>query len=77
MNMNFEKKERPIMVDMERNLLEDKNSVYRKELINMLLKFESDINVMIHDANDNNDLFERLNKVKTAIQKAKYTIEKF
>ena len=77
MNMNFEKKERPIMVDMERNLLEDKNSVYRKELINKLLKFESDINVMIHDANDNNDLFERLNKVKTAIQKAKYTIEKF
>lgn len=75
--MNFEKKERPIMVDMERNLLEDKNSVYRKELINKLLKFESDINVMIHDANDNNDLFERLNKVKTAIQKAKYTIEKF
>lgn len=65
------------MVDMERNLLEDKNSVYRKELINKLLKFESDINVMIHDANDNNDLFERLNKVKTAIQKAKYTIEKF
>lgn len=77
MNMNFEKKERPIMVDMERNLLEDKNSVYRKELINKLLQFESDINVMIHDANDNNDLFERLNKVKTAIQKAKYTIEKF
>ena len=77
MNMNFEKKERPIMVDMERNLLEDKNSVDRKELINKLLKFESDINVMIHDANDNNDLFERLNKVKTAIQKAKYTIEKF
>ena len=77
MNMNFEKKERPIMVDMERNLIEDKNSVYRKELINKLLKFESDINVMIHDANDNNDLFERLNKVKTAIQKAKYTIEKF
>jgi hypothetical protein len=75
--MNFEKKERPIMVDMERNLLEDKNSVYRKELINKLLQFESDINVMIHDANDNNDLFERLNKVKTAIQKAKYTIEKF
>ena len=65
------------MVDMERNLLEDKNSVYRKELINKLLQFESDINVMIHDANDNNDLFERLNKVKTAIQKAKYTIEKF
>jgi hypothetical protein len=62
---------------MERNLLEDKNSVYRKELINKLLQFESDINVMIHDANDNNDLFERLNKVKTAIQKAKYTIEKF
>ena len=56
MNMNFEKKERPIMVDMERNLLEDKNSVYRKELINKLLKFESDINVMIHDANDNNAL---------------------
>ena len=54
--MNFEKKERPIMVDMERNLLEDKNSVYRKELINKLLKFESDINVMIHDANDNNAL---------------------
>lgn len=77
MNMNFEKKERPIMVDMERNLLEDKNSIYRKELINKLLQFESDINVMIHDANDNNDLFERLNKVKTAIQKAKYTIEKF
>ena len=77
MNMNFEKKERPIMVDMERNLLEDKNSVYRKELINKLLQFESDINVMMHDANDNNDLFERLNKVKTAIQKAKYTIEKF
>ena len=77
MNMNFEKKERPIMVDMERNLLKDKNSVYRKELINKLLQFESDINVMIHDANDNNDLFERLNKVKTAIQKAKYTIEKF
>ena len=77
MNMNFEKKERPIMVDMERNLIEDKNSVYRKELINKLLQFESDINVMIHDANDNNDLFERLNKVKTAIQKAKYTIEKF
>ena len=77
MNMNFEKKERPIMVDMERNLLEDKNSVYRKELINKLLQFESDINVMIHDANDNNDLFERLNRVKTAIQKAKYTIEKF
>lgn len=75
--MNFEKKERPIMVDMERNLLEDKNSVYRKELINKLLQFESDINVMMHDANDNNDLFERLNKVKTAIQKAKYTIEKF
>lgn len=75
--MNFEKKERPIMVDMERNLLKDKNSVYRKELINKLLQFESDINVMIHDANDNNDLFERLNKVKTAIQKAKYTIEKF
>lgn len=75
--MNFEKKERPIMVDMERNLLEDKNSVYRKELINKLLQFESDINVMIHDANDNNDLFERLNKVKTAIQKAKYTIEEF
>jgi len=75
--MNFEKKERPIMVDMERNLLEDKNSIYRKELINKLLQFESDINVMIHDANDNNDLFERLNKVKTAIQKAKYTIEKF
>ena len=75
--MNFEKKEPPIMVDMERNLLEDKNSVYRKELINKLLQFESDINVMIHDANDNNDLFERLNKVKTAIQKAKYTIEKF
>jgi hypothetical protein len=75
--MNFEKKERPIMVDMERNLLEDKNSVYRKELINKLLQFESDINVMIHDANDNSDLFERLNKVKTAIQKAKYTIEKF
>ena len=75
--MNVEKKERPIMVDMERNLLEDKNSVYRKELINKLLQFESDINVMIHDANDNNDLFERLNKVKTAIQKAKYTIEKF
>ena len=75
--MNFEKKERPIMVDMERNLLEDKNSVYRKELINKLLQFESDINIMIHDANDNNDLFERLNKVKTAIQKAKYTIEKF
>ena len=75
--MNFEKKERPIMVDMERNLIEDKNSVYRKELINKLLQFESDINVMIHDANDNNDLFERLNKVKTAIQKAKYTIEKF
>ena len=65
------------MVDMERNLLEDKNSVYRKELINKLLQFESGINVMIHDANDNNDLFERLNKVKTAIQKAKYTIEKF
>lgn len=65
------------MVDMERNLLEDKNSVYRKELINKLLQFESDINVMMHDANDNNDLFERLNKVKTAIQKAKYTIEKF
>ena len=65
------------MVDMERNLLKDKNSVYRKELINKLLQFESDINVMIHDANDNNDLFERLNKVKTAIQKAKYTIEKF
>ena len=75
--MNFEKKERPIMVDMERNLLEDKNSVYRKELINKLLQFESDINVMIHDANDNNDLFERQNKIKTAIQKAKYTIEKF
>ena len=56
MNMNFEKKERPIMVDMERNLLEDKNSVYRKELINKLLQFESDINVMIHDANDNNAL---------------------
>ena len=65
------------MVDMERNLLKDKNSVYRKELINKLLQFESDINVMMHDANDNNDLFERLNKVKTAIQKAKYTIEKF
>ena len=44
------------MVDMERNLLEDKNSVYRKELINKLLQFESDINVMIHDANDNNAL---------------------
>ena len=51
--MNFEKKERPIMVDMERNLLESKKSVYRKELINKLLQFESDIKaMMIHDEND-------------------------
>ena len=64
------------MVDMEQNFLEDKNYVYLKELINKLLQFESDINIMIHDTNDNNDLFERLNKVKIAIQKAKYKIEK-
>ena len=64
------------MVDMEQNFLEDKNYVYLKELINKLLQLESDINIMIHDTNDNNDLFERLNKVKIAIQKAKYMIEK-
>ena len=64
------------MVDMEQNFLEDKNYIYLKELINKLLQFESDINIMIHDTNDNNDLFERLNKVKIAIQKAKYKIEK-
>ena len=64
------------MVDMEQNFLEDKNYVYLKELINKLLQFESDINIMIHDTNDNNDLFKRLNKVKIAIHKAKYMIEK-
>ncbi|MDR0693321.1 MAG: hypothetical protein LBF49_01985 [Puniceicoccales bacterium] len=75
--MDFGKKERPIFVDMEKNLLEDKSGFYRKELINKLLQYESEVNVMIHNANEDNDAFNRLNAVKTALQQAKYTIEKF
>ncbi|MDR1528386.1 MAG: hypothetical protein LBS22_02255 [Puniceicoccales bacterium] len=75
--MDSGKKERPILVDMEKSLLEDKSGLYRKELINKLLQYESEVNVMIHNANDDNDVFNRLNMVKTALQQAKYTIEKF
>ncbi|MDR1890593.1 MAG: hypothetical protein LBQ23_00200 [Puniceicoccales bacterium] len=75
--MDSGKKERPIFVDMEKNLLEDKSGFYRKELINKLLQYESETNVMIHNANEDNDVFNRLNVVKTALQQAKYTIEKF
>ncbi|MDR3144192.1 MAG: hypothetical protein LBT64_01675 [Puniceicoccales bacterium] len=69
--------ERPIFVDMESKLLEDKGGVYRKELINKLLQHETEINVMIHDANDDTALFNRLNRLKTATAKAKETVEKF
>ncbi|MDR2628944.1 MAG: hypothetical protein LBC30_03075 [Puniceicoccales bacterium] len=75
--MDSGKKERPILVDMEKNLLDDKSGFYRKELINKLLQYESEVNGMIHDANDDNDVFSRLNVVKTALQQAKYAIEKF
>ncbi|MDR2778786.1 MAG: hypothetical protein LBB16_00660 [Puniceicoccales bacterium] len=75
--MDSGKKERPILVDMEKNLLEDKSGIYRKELINKLLQYESEVNGMIHDTNDDNDVFNRLNAVKTALQQAKYAIEKF
>ncbi|MDR2737844.1 MAG: hypothetical protein LBB18_02780 [Puniceicoccales bacterium] len=77
MNSDSGKKERPILVDMEKRLLDDKDGSYGKELVNKLLQYESDLNVMIHDANSDNVTFERLNAVKTAIQKAKLTIEKF
>ncbi|MDR2432250.1 MAG: hypothetical protein LBD34_00655 [Puniceicoccales bacterium] len=75
--MDSGKRERPIFVDMEKNLLEDKSGFYRKELINKLLQYESEVNVMIHDANDDNAVFNRLNMVKTALQQARCTIEKF
>ncbi|MDR2779013.1 MAG: hypothetical protein LBB16_01860 [Puniceicoccales bacterium] len=75
--MDSGKKERPILVDMEKNLLEDKSGIYRREIINKILQYESEVNVMIHDANNDNDVFNRLNAVKTALQQAKYTIEKF
>jgi hypothetical protein len=32
---------------------------------------------MIHDASGDGDLFNRLNRLKTAVQNAKDTIEKF
>ncbi|MDR1173454.1 MAG: hypothetical protein LBK24_01510 [Puniceicoccales bacterium] len=75
--MDSGKKERPILVDMEKSLLEDKSGLYRKELVNKLLQYESEVNVMIHDANDDNDVFTRLNMVKIALQQAKYVVEKF
>ncbi|MDR0742547.1 MAG: hypothetical protein LBE98_03730 [Puniceicoccales bacterium] len=75
--MDSGKKERPILVDMEKNLLEDKSGLYRKELINKLLQYGSEVNIMIHNANDDNDVFNRLNMVKRALQQAQYTIEKF
>ncbi|MDR1232870.1 MAG: hypothetical protein LBJ75_01220 [Puniceicoccales bacterium] len=62
---------------MEKSLLEDKSGLYRKELVNKLLQYESEVNVMIHDANDDNDVFTRLNMVKIALQQAKYVVEKF
>jgi hypothetical protein len=71
------KKERPTMVDMEKKLLEDSSGIYRREIVDKLFKFESEMNVMIHDANEDNALFNRLNVLKTAIQKAKDTIERF
>jgi hypothetical protein len=62
---------------MEKNLLEDKSGLYRKELINKLLQYGSEVNILIHNANDDNDVFNRLNMVKRALQQAQYTIEKF
>jgi hypothetical protein len=71
------KKERPTFIDMEKKLLEDKGGLYRKELINKLLQYETNVNIMMHDANSDNALFARLNLLKIALQKAKLTIEKF
>ncbi|MDR1401660.1 MAG: hypothetical protein LBI81_01725 [Puniceicoccales bacterium] len=75
--MDIGKKERPIFVDMEKRLLDDKSGTYRKEIINKLLQWGADVNVMSHDANGDGERFERLNALQTAVQKAKYTIEKF
>ncbi|MDR1413422.1 MAG: hypothetical protein LBI56_00580 [Puniceicoccales bacterium] len=75
--MDIGKKERTTLVEMEKKLLGDKSGTYRRELVNQLLQYESEINVLVHNANDNGELFELLNKVKTAIQSAKHTIEKF
>jgi hypothetical protein len=71
------RRERPVLVDSEQKLLDDKSGLYRKELINKLLQYEGDVNVMIHDANSDTALFNRLNKLKTAIAMAKETVEKF
>lgn len=75
--MDFGKRERPIMVDMEQQLLDDKIGMYRRSLIDKLAQYEAEVNAMMHNANADNELFMRYSALKTALQKAKFTIEKF
>ncbi|MDR1595986.1 MAG: hypothetical protein LBR91_03650 [Puniceicoccales bacterium] len=75
--MDFGKRQRQVFVDMEGNLLNDKTGTYRKELINKLLVYDGAMNAMLHDASDDSELFRRVNALKTAIQRAKETVEKF
>jgi hypothetical protein len=77
MDLKKEKKERPVLVDMEKDLLNDKSGVYRKELINKLLRYDSEVSVELSSASDDSDLFNRIGKLKEAIRCAKYTVEKF
>ncbi|MDR1433389.1 MAG: hypothetical protein LBI61_03590 [Puniceicoccales bacterium] len=75
--MDSGKMERQVFVDMEKSLLDDKSGAYRKELVNKLLQYESEVNAMMHSANNDGKLFERFDTLKTAIRNAKETIEKF
>lgn len=74
--MAGEKKERPVMVDMEQSLIDDTSGAYRRELINKLNGYEGDINRLI-GAGVDSEHFEVYDKMKKAIKQAITVIEKF
>ncbi|MDE6432117.1 MAG: hypothetical protein K2L13_01855 [Opitutales bacterium] len=74
--MALDGKKRLIMVDMEQKLLDDKSGAYRRELLNKLRGYESDINSLIGDGIDP-EKFAAYDKLKKAIKEAVQVIEKF
>ena len=69
-------KKRLIMVEMEQKLVDDKSGEYRRELINKLNEYESEINYLIGDGVDA-EKFAAYDKLKKAIKQAIRVIERF
>ncbi|MDR1590921.1 MAG: hypothetical protein LBR92_02915 [Puniceicoccales bacterium] len=69
-------KERIILIEMERKLLDDKDGSYRQELLKKLAEYQQFIKSRIDNGLDPRG-FDIFNKLKQALESAKDTIINF